>query len=205
MPRLFTALGIPREAALSLSFLRGGLFSARWIEPEDYHLTLAFIGDIEARLADEVVAALDRIERPSFTLALKGVDVFGNKKPHSLYAGVEPSSALEDLQGDIERTLRRLGIPLDQRKFTPHVTIARLKQPKPEDVARYLASRGNFRTAPFEVTRFGLFSSKDSVGGGPYVLEEAFPLTSRSRSGPWGSDDEREDWTRAEGFAGGGA
>ncbi|MEF2071541.1 RNA 2',3'-cyclic phosphodiesterase [Consotaella aegiceratis] len=197
MPRLFTAVEIPRDAALSLSFLRGGLPSARWIEPENYHLTLRFIGDIEARLADEVVAALDRVERPSFTLALRGVEVFGSKKPHSLYAGVEPSPALDALQADIDRTLRRLGVASDQRKFTPHVTIARLKQPKPEELARYLAGRGNFRTAPFTVTRFGLFSSKDSVGGGPYILEEAYPLTAARAAETWPVDSDEVPFASA--------
>ncbi len=49
MPRLFTALEIPRDAAMSLSFLRGGLPSARWIEPENYHLTLRFISATSRR------------------------------------------------------------------------------------------------------------------------------------------------------------
>ncbi len=103
MPRLFTALEIPRDAALSLSFLRGGLPSARWIDAENYHITLRFIGDVESRLADEIVAALDRISRAPFEVKLQGVGAFGSKKPHSLYAGVAPSPALEALQADIER------------------------------------------------------------------------------------------------------
>ncbi len=179
MPRLFTALDIPPAVALSLSFLRGGLPSARWIEPENYHITLRFIGDIDARLADEIVGALDRIHRSRFTLQLKGVGAFGSKKPHSIYAGVEASPALDELQGEIDRILKRLGLSPDQRKFVPHVTLARLRQPKIDDVARYLAGRGNFSSLPFNVDRFGLFSARDSVGGGPYILEEAFGLSAR--------------------------
>ncbi|MCW7543792.1 RNA 2',3'-cyclic phosphodiesterase [Aurantimonas litoralis] len=176
MPRLFTALEIPHDIALSLSFLRGGLPSARWIDAENYHLTLRFIGDVESRLADEIVAQLDRIDCSGFTLSLKGVAAFGSKKPHSLYAGVEAPVELAELQAEIDRICRRVGLPADPRKFVPHVTIARLRQPKVEEVARYLAGRGNFSTLPFKVSRFGLFSAKDSVGGGPYILEEAFPL-----------------------------
>ena len=179
MPRLFTALEIPTDAALSLSFLRGGLPSARWVDPENYHLTLRFIGDIEARLADEIVAELDRIDRPGFTIALDGIAAFGSKKPHSIYAGVTASPDLVELQADIDRLCRRLGVPADNRKFVPHVTVARLRQPKAEEVARYLALRGNFRSTPFRASRFGLFSARESVGGGPYILEEAFPLRSR--------------------------
>jgi len=177
MPRLFTALEIPRDAAMSLSFLRGGLPSARWIDAENFHITLRFFGDVDARTADELVAGLDRVRQPAFTLSLRGMDAFGSKKPHSVYAGVEASRPLDLLHAEIDKVARRLALPADARRFTPHVTLARLRNPKAEDVARYLAGRGDFRTAPFTVGRFVLYSSRDSVGGGPYVLEEAFPLT----------------------------
>ncbi|KAB2801507.1 RNA 2',3'-cyclic phosphodiesterase [Brucella anthropi] len=180
MPRLFTALEIPRDAALSLSLLRGGLPGARWIDVENYHITLRFIGDVEGHVADEVANALDRVRRPEFMLNLSGVNAFGSKKPHSIYAGVSPSPELNALQAEIERICRRLHIPADPRKFTPHVTLARLRNPRIEDVVRYLSSRGNFATLPFKVGRFVLMSSRDSVGGGPYIVEEAWPLVARS-------------------------
>ena len=176
MPRLFTALEIPQDVTVSLSLLRGGLPAARWIDPENYHLTLRFIGDVEPRLADEIVAALDRIERSGFRLALSGLGAFGSKKPHSVHAQVAASPELNALQAEIDRACKRLGLPADQRKFVPHVTLARLKNAKPADVAHYLALRGGFRSRDFKAERFGLFSSRDSVGGGPYVLEEAFAL-----------------------------
>ena len=94
MPRLFTALEIPREAALSLSLLRGGLPGARWIDVENYHITLRFIGDVEGHVADEVANALDRVRRSSFSLTLSGVGAFGGKKPHSVWAGVSASPDL---------------------------------------------------------------------------------------------------------------
>lgn len=181
MPRLFTALEIPRDAALSLSLLRGGLPGARWIDVENYHITLRFIGDVEGHVADEIANALDRVRRPEFMLNLSGVDAFGSKKPHSIYAAVAPSPDLNALQAEIERICQRLGLPADPRKFTPHVTIARLKNPRIEDVVQYLSARGNFATLPFKVGRFVLMSSRDSVGGGPYVVEEAWPLVSASR------------------------
>ena len=84
MPRLFVALEVPRNAAMSLSLLRGGLPGARWIDVENFHITLRFIGDIDGRTADEVVDRLDRIERPEFQLSLSGMGSFGSKKPHSV-------------------------------------------------------------------------------------------------------------------------
>ncbi|GHD18469.1 RNA 2',3'-cyclic phosphodiesterase [Tianweitania populi] len=179
MPRLFTALEVPRDAALSLSLLRGGLPGARWIDVENYHITLRFIGDVEGHVADEIANGLDRIRRPAFSARLSGLGAFGSKKPHSVYATVEPSSELLQLQGEMERICQRLGLPADPRKFVPHVTLARLRNTATPDLAHYLSSRGNFSTAPFKLGRFVLMSSKDSVGGGPYVVEETWPLDAR--------------------------
>lgn len=176
MPRLFTALEIPREAAMSLSLLRGGIPGARWIDVENYHITLRFIGDVDGRTADELVHRLDRIDRPEFTLSLSGIGAFGSKKPHSLWAGVSPAPEMFALQAEIERICQRIGLPSDQRKFTPHVTLARLKTSRLDDVAHYLSGRGDFHTMPFKTCRFVLMSSKESVGGGPYLTEEIFPL-----------------------------
>lgn len=182
MPRLFTALEVPRDAALSLSLLRGGLHGARWIDVENYHLTLRFFGDVEGHVADEIANALDRVQRPFFELSLSGVGQFGGKKPHSIWAGVAPSPELNALHGEIERISQRLGLPADPRKFSPHVTLARLKNVGPETVAHYLSARGNFWAAPFKVGRFVLMSSRDSTGGGPYIVEEAWPLGVETRA-----------------------
>jgi len=176
MPRLFTALEIPRNAAMSLSLLRGGLPGARWIDVENYHVTLRFIGDVDGRTADEIVERLDRIDRPEFQIRLDGIGAFGSKKPHSVWAGVSPSPEMYALQGEIERICQRIGLPPDPRKFTPHVTLARLKSSRVDDVVHYLSGRGNFQTSTFTVPRFVLLSSRDSVGGGPYLTEEVFPL-----------------------------
>lgn len=176
MPRLFSALEIPKNAALSLSLLRGGLPGARWIDVENYHLTLHFMGDVEAPVADEIINALDRIDRPCFPLTLAGLGSFGSRKPHSIWAGVMPSPALMALQGEIGRICQRIGVPSDSRKFVPHVTLARLRNPRLDDVVKYLHGRADFRAEPFSVERFVVMSSKDSVGGGPYLVEEAYPL-----------------------------
>ena len=176
MPRLFTALEIPRDAALSLSLLRGGLPGARWIDVENYHLTLRFIGDVEGHVADEIANGLDRVRRPSFAVRLSGVGAFGSKKPHAIWAGVAPSAELSALQAEIERICQRTGRPAEARKYTPHVTLARLKNASPQDVAQYLSARGNFAAEPFRASRFVLMSSRESVGGGPYIVEEAWAL-----------------------------
>ena len=176
MPRLFTALEIPQSAALSLSLLRGGVPGARWIDRESYHITLRFIGDVDHRTADEIVTALDRVNRQQFELTLSGTGVFGSKKPHSIWAGVQQTPAIMALQAELDRICQRMGLPPEPRKYTPHVTLARLKNARIDDVMHYLSGRGNFLAGPFTVSRFLLMSSRDSVGGGPYVTEEAYPL-----------------------------
>jgi 2'-5' RNA ligase len=176
MPRLFTALEIPPPIALSLSLLRGGLPGARWIDTENYHITLRFIGDVDDRVADEVAEALARIDRPTFPLELDGVGAFGSRRPHTLYAGAKLSPGLRELQAEQERIIQRLGLEPERRKYTPHVTVARLRGTSEPEVAAYLASHGGFRTPPFPVGRFVLLSSRASKGGGPYAMEEAYPL-----------------------------
>ena len=176
MPRLFTGLELPRSVATELSLMRGGVSGARWIDVENYHLTLRFIGDIDERDADHVDAALGGIRREAFTVTLDRLDAFGGGKPRAIVAAARSSPPLVELQAEQERLIRRLGLPAESRKFAPHVTLARLRQVSPISVANYLAMRGWIAPLTFEVDAFTLFSSRDSVGGGPYVAEAVYPL-----------------------------
>ena len=182
MPRLFTGLEIPSSAAMSLASLRGGLPGARWIDPENYHVTLRFMGDIDDRTADTVAELLAGIHRRPFDLAFEGLGAFGGNRPRAVYAAVKLTPALAELQAEQERLCRAAGLEPEGRKFTPHVTLARLRDARSHAVADYLAARGGFRLPSFHVSRFVLFSSKPSKGGGPYVVEEAYPLR-ESRGG----------------------
>jgi len=179
MPRLFTGLEIPRHVADSLSMMRGGLPGARWIDPENYHLTLRFIGDIDDALARDIAGLLGRVQRRPFELRLDGLLSFGGRKPRALVAQVSQIAPLMELQAEHDRMLQRLGLEPEGRKYTPHVTLARLRDSSSHQVADYLAARGHFRSMPFEVSRFVLFSSRASIGGGPYIVEEAYPLAAR--------------------------
>jgi len=176
MPRLFTGLEIPSDIGQALSTLRGGLPGARWIDPGNYHLTLRFIGDVDEMTAHEVASLLGRVKRDAFDLHMEGLTSFGGKKPRAVVASVSPAQALLDVQAEQERLMQRIGLEPEGRKYTPHVTLARLREASSRDVADYLAARGFFRTSPFKVSRFVLFSSRNSVGGGPYVVEASYPL-----------------------------
>ena len=176
MPRLFTGLEIPAELGESLSLLRGGLPGARWIDPENYHLTLRFIGDVDDDVAHEVTWMLGRVRRRDFKLRLDGLSSFGGRKPRAVVAAVAPSAEVMELQAEHERLMQRVGLEPEGRKYTPHVTLARLRDSSSSDVAEYLSARAAFRSQPFTVSRFVLFSARSSVGGGPYVVEAAYPL-----------------------------
>lgn len=176
MPRLFTGLEIPAPIAQSLSIMRGGLPGARWIDPENYHLTLRFIGDIDVALAREIAAMLERVRRHAFELRFEGLSSFGGRKPRAVIATAAQVAPLMELQAEHERLLQRLGLEPEGRKFMPHVTLARLRDSSSRQVADYLAARGHYRSAAFPVSRFVLFSSRASVGGGPYVVEADYPL-----------------------------
>lgn len=185
MPRLFTGIEIPAEqreeiARIKLPLPGGG----RWTEPDDLHLTLRFVGDIEKAQAEEFADRLESIDLDAFELRLSQLGVFGGNEPRSIWAGVEDSTALEALARANDRAARAAGLPADTRPFKAHITLARLKFATADEVARVLQRIGAFRTKPFIVSRFVLFSSKPKSGGGPYVVEEAFNL----RGGEYASE-----------------
>lgn len=176
MPRLFIGVEIPPDVAQALATLRGGLPGARWIDPENYHLTLQFIGDVDDDVAHEVASMLGRVKRGPFDLHMDGLTSFGGRKPRAVVASVAPVQALLDMQAEHERLMQRIGLEPEGRKFTPHVTLARLRELSSQQVAEYLSARGYFRTSPFRISRSVLFSSRASIGGGPYVIEASYPF-----------------------------
>jgi 2'-5' RNA ligase len=149
------------------------------------HITLRFAGDIDNRIADEFAGFLESIEATAFDIRINGLGSFGGRMPRSIWAGVEGGEALASLQRSHERAARSAGLEANAQTFKPHVTLARLRGTRPEAVARFLGSRGALRIEPFSVGRFVLFSSKPGSGGGPYVIERAYPL--------WGGDHDLED------------
>jgi RNA 2',3'-cyclic 3'-phosphodiesterase len=176
MPRLFTGLELPGVVTGQLAFLRGGVVGARWLEPEDYHVTLRFIGDIDARTARDVTETLGDIRRPRALVRFEGLSWFGGDKPRAIVAKVKADPALMDLQAEQERRLRRIGLEPETRKYTPHVTLARLRGVRQASVATYLEARFGLFADPFEAERFVLYSAREGSGGGPYVVETAYPL-----------------------------
>jgi 2'-5' RNA ligase len=176
MPRLFTAIEVPDDIAAELYRLRMPLPGARWLKPENYHITLRFAGDITGVAAREFAANLAGIEMDGFELRISGLGAFGGDDPHAIWAGVEPQPQLEELARAHEKAARNAGLAPETRAFRPHVTLARLKHSNAEAVARFLTRFSGYRSEPLFVTRALLMSSRPGVGGGPYGIEERFPV-----------------------------
>lgn len=180
MPRLFTGLELPEHTVDRLSMLRAKLSGARWIDPELYHITLRFVGDVDEIAARAFASALSEIDFTPFELSFSGLGSFGGNKPRALWVGIKPCEPLTRLQKAHERAARLAGLPPEPRNFMPHVTLARLKDTRPAHLAEYLSYFGGFMAQPFQVERFVLFSSRSNQGGGPYLVEAAYPFSGAS-------------------------
>ena len=177
MIRLFVALQIPEKVREALVALQGGVPGARWANSDQMHLTLRFIGEVDGDVAHDIDDALAGIRAPSFTLELAGVGEFGGKNPRALWAGARPNDALLHLQKKVETALQRIGLPPESRKFSAHVTLARMKGAPREKVVQFLSHYALFATGPFAVDHFVLFSSLLSHSGSIYHAERVYPLS----------------------------
>ena len=176
MIRLFVALELPAALRQRLALMGGGVPGARWQREDQVHLTLRFIGEVEESTAADIDDALAAIRAPRFFMELSGVGEFGGKVPRALWAGVRVGDELAHLQRKVETALQRLGLPAEERKFSPHVTLARLKGAPRGKVLEFLTHHALLSSPPFEVERFVLFSSHLGSGGSVYHLEREYPL-----------------------------
>ncbi len=182
MLRLFVAIPLPEEVRDRLAGFYRGIPGARWVDPGNVHLTLRFIGDVNEDTAEDIDDCLAAISMPAFELTLAGVDFFGKlHKARAVYAGVERSQPLRILYDKVEGALARAGIGKEERKFTPHVTLARIKGETGHHLTNFLAEHNLERIGPFAVTEFVLFRSHLSSDGAIHERLVEYPLTSVER------------------------
>lgn len=178
MIRLFVAIALPDSVRDRMAMLGGGVPGAKWINSENMHLTLRFIGEVpEDRMVD-IHHGLSRIRQPTFDLVLSGVGYFKQgRQPTVLWVGVERNDALQQLHDRIEQALQREGFEFDGRRYSPHITLARLQRSPETKVAAFVAQHNLFRTQPIRAEAFTLFSSFLSSSGSIYTPEAEYPLT----------------------------
>jgi 2'-5' RNA ligase len=177
MVRLFTAVPLPETVRQQLMLASGGVPGARWSEPHNMHITLRFIGEVDRGLAEDCALALENIAAAPFPLTISGVGQFGaGKHARVLWAGVEKSPSLDHLHNKIESALVRTGLEPEPRKFSPHITLARLKDSPKERLAGYLQAHAGLQVGPFPVDRFILYSSWPGKQAPAYREEAVYAL-----------------------------
>ena len=175
--RLFVAIDPSEAVRTQVLGICCGLPDARWTEPEQLHLTLCFIGEVDGATFLDISEALARITAEPFSLQLRGVGFFPPRRlPRVVWAGIEKSEPLMTLQRKITTRLFQLGVTLENRKFTPHLTLARLRETPPAKVGRYLEANGLFSSASFVVERFLLYSSILGRKGASHLVEQEYVL-----------------------------
>ncbi len=177
--RLFVALDLPSSLRTRLSWMSGGLPGARWVPPENYHVTLRFIGEVAGWQAEELDHALAGLRAKGFELVLSGVGAFEKGgKVTSLWAGVERNPALDHLQAKVETALQRAGLERERRRFVPHVTLAKVEGVPAEKIASWVQGHNLFRSDKVAVEHFTLFRSRLGKQQAIYDAEVEYPLKS---------------------------
>ena len=173
------AIDLPFSLRTRLSWMSGGLQGARWVPPENYHVTLRFIGEVPAWRAEEIDHALAGLRASGFALQLAGVGTFEKGgKVLSLWVGVDRNPALEHLQSKIETAMQRAGLEAERRRFNPHVTLARVEGIATHKIGEWVQARNLFRSDPVPVEHFTLFRSRLGKEQAIYDAEVEYPLKS---------------------------
>ncbi|MGC1410141.1 MAG: RNA 2',3'-cyclic phosphodiesterase [Acetobacteraceae bacterium] len=176
--RLFVGIDLPWELRQRVVLLAGaGIPGARWVPPENYHITLRFIGEAPRYLAEEIDHALATLRAPAFALTLTGIGTFAKGgRSQSLWLGVERSEPLDRLRGKLETALQRCGLEPERRRFQPHMTLARLDSGAEAKIAGFVQAHNLFRTDPVPVEHFTLFSSLLGKTQPVYTAEVEYAL-----------------------------
>ena len=179
MSRLFVALRVPDPLRTAVEELQSGPRTARWLDGDGLHLTLAFIGEVEGSAQLRIEAALAGVTARALRMELHGLGCFPPRgAPRVLWTGASPKEELASLARSVRHALGRAGRAPERRRFMPHVTIARFRRPPSTvELEQYLAAHSLFRTERADVTGFHLFSSKLRSSGAQYTIEATFPLT----------------------------
>jgi 2'-5' RNA ligase len=185
MYRLFVAIDLPEESKEALRAICHGLPEARWVQLEQLHLTLRFIGDADEEQFQAIKKSLGHVKGTSFKLGLTGIGHFPpGKRARVLWVGVNADETLLALQRDVEHALNAAGVPPEERGFSPHITLARFREPFPGIADSFERRHAGFATAPFQVAAFYLYSSVLSPKGAIHTVEATYPLSTAGLHNP---------------------
>lgn len=178
--RLFIAIEMPDDVKNRLVRLRADIPGATWVKPHAYHLTLRFLGDgIAEDRVPPLKDALAAIKTAPFELTISGVGKFppGSKPARVLWVGMDAPPALNQLAKGVESAVRAVGFPPEDKPFSAHITLARLKFPKKSpEVDTFLTAHQAFQSSTIAVAEFHLISSVLTPQGPNYTHLATFAL-----------------------------
>ena len=178
MPRLFVAIDLPETIKNQvLELTRFGMRGVKWVNLDQFHLSLRFIGEVDQHSFESIKTCLSKIRGSTCNLTLNGIGTFPmNKNPRVIWTGVEKNELLGQVRNKVEHQLSQIGISSERRKYHPHVTLGRVKENKIKGLGDYVAQYALFRSETFLVDNFVLFSSKLTPKGAIYTKEMTYPL-----------------------------
>lgn len=178
MHRLFIAIDFPDDLRDALANICFGVPAAKWVSKDQLHLTLRFIGDADDNLFSEIEGTLHDVNASRFSLTFKGVGYFPpRRKPNVLWAGIEPCEELLHLRDSIGTLMEELGLEPEERKYHPHLTLARLRPEAPlAKITGFLSANNLFKAENVPVTEFHLYSSVLMPAGAVHTIEASYPL-----------------------------
>jgi 2'-5' RNA ligase len=177
--RLFIAIPLPASVREQLAALSEPMRSIAWTRPEQLHLTLRFLGDVETDWNEKLDAALNQVQVEPFLLPVDGMGSFPPRgAARVIWVGVgHGHPRLHQLRKQIDDALLGIGFPLDVRVFHPHVTLGRVKESgAPASAAEFLKRHRDFEVAPFRVETFQLCASELRPNGAVHTLRQEFRL-----------------------------
>lgn len=167
--RLFVGIAMPDEVADRLGMIGGGIPGARWVARNNLHLTLRFLGDTDAIQAEDLIEALHRLPPVQVVVRIAGLGLFGDRRrQQQLYADVEPTPELGHLNQKLEQIAQRCGFEPERRRFHPHVTLARMRNPDKRRLGQFLEANACLSLPAFETGTFTLFRSHLGSEGAMY-------------------------------------
>lgn len=175
--RLFIAIDVPDPVVQSLQKLQDPGMGIRWTTPDTIHLTLRFIGDVEADARDKLISNLAGVQADFFHMTIKGIGYFPPRKhPRVVWVGIEENDTLMELQKEIETACRDAGLEPDERPFTPHITIGRVKDASKNEVLSLINRHKQLRIEEIPVEEFKLYESILYPDGAVHTPHKRFSL-----------------------------
>lgn len=177
MNRLFVALDLPEDITRALTTFKASLHDVRWYWPEQMHLTLKFIGNVDDLQMERIQEELAEIRAGFFSLEFDRLGYFPpDRHPKVLWAGVKKSEPLIYLQGLVENAARHAGVETDDRPYVPHITIGKCQGIQKHEVEEFVENHGELDLEPLHVEEFVLYSSKLTPRGAVHHALESYPL-----------------------------